>query len=191
MTSTAIDLEGFQDAVHEWFHQETGLRTVWRTQTAPQIPYPFGSLKMIAGPSPLNDFAEERQGTDDLSRPLGEEIELNTYVPCTVTISCQAFVGVPDARNPGWNAYRYLLEAMSSLFSNSVCDTLRYKGITVLEVAELQNLDEVIEDSSVSRANLDVRFGIVLTRTEYTGFIETVHIKSESLGVDRDFGVIE
>lgn len=183
-----IDLEVFQDAVHSWFSGSTGLFTVWRRQNAPQPSYPFAALQITTGPTPLAPQWEQRFSTN-LSRPLGQEVQTIVCVPCSMVVSCQAYVDTSDARDPNYSAVMYIARAQSALSLPSYLAALRADNISVISPGVVQNIDELIEDAFVSRANLDVTFGTTLTLEEYTGFIEKVHATSTNLGIDQVFGV--
>jgi hypothetical protein len=184
----SMDMAQFEDAVHDWFAEATGLETVWRQQSAPQPELPFASIKVIAGPVRTGTPIVTETALPD-PQPAGKEIEIKGIFPCSVTVSFQVFVGMPDARNPGYNARTYAVLAMTSLEMPEVRAVLWSKGISVLNVGAIQNLDVLVEAEHESRANIDVMFGIVLTREEFVGYIKTVHIESTSLGIDRDFVV--
>jgi len=182
-----IDMEAFQDAIQAWFADVTGLESIWRNQSAPQPEYPFAGLAILSGPEPSAPQWEQRFDTD-LSRPEGEEVRISVCVPCRFTISCQTYVNMPDARNPELNAAAYMIRAQSSLSLPSVLASLHAAGISVERPGTVQNLDEVIEDSFVSRAAMDVVLGATLNLEELTGYVNKVKVKSESLGIDATLG---
>lgn len=181
---TPIDMEAFQNAIQEWFAEATGLETIWRSQSAPQPEYPFAGLAITSGPAPSAPQWEQRTDTD-LNRPAGEEVRISVGIPCRFTVSCQVYVGMPDARNPAINATAYMIAAQSSLSLPSVLAALCSAGIAVERPGVVQNLDEIIEDSFVSRATMDVVLGAALNLEEFAGYIAKVKIKSDSLGVDQ------
>jgi len=184
-----MDFEAFQNAVHEWFAESTGLETIWRDQGGPQPSYPFGSLKMISGPVPDSPHWEERRDFDE-ARANGQQVRLTTGVSCQITISCQAYVGQPDARHPNYNASQYLAKAQAALSLESLqAELFRPNSIGVLSPGTVQDISELIEDAFVSRANMDVIFSAALNIEEYNTWIEKVHGTSTSLGIDQIFGL--
>jgi len=184
-----IDMEAFENAVHEWFSTNTGLMTIWRQSSSPQPERPYGSLLRVAGPVAISPHWEVRASTD-LSREAGKEIAQEACVPCRITISCQAHVAQPDGSNPNQNAEFYINKAQSSLSLPSVGVTFKAANISVLQPGEVQNLNQIVEDSFESRANIDVIFGASLSLTEYVGYIKTVQVKSTALGIDETVGDI-
>jgi len=182
-----IDIGSLQDAVHAWFSEATGLFTVWRDQSAPQPEYPFGTLQIISGPNPLSPTWEKRIETL-VGQPQGEEIKITVCNQCTFDVSCQAFVGMSEARDPSINALNFLSKAQTALNLPSVQSGFTLANIAYNRVTPVQSINEIIADSFISRANIDVTFNAVLSLAEYTGYIETVAIKSTSLGIDEEFG---
>lgn len=182
-----IDMEGFENAVHAWFEDAIGIVAVWRDMSAPQPPYPYGSLLLTTGPTPAAPQWEQRTAYG-LNRVLGKEVEVEVCIPCSFVVSCQVYVGQPCARYPGRKASTYLNAAQSSLSLPSVLEALRLAGIAVIRPGAVLNIDELIEDAWISRASMDITFGATLSLKEYTGYIERVHAKSESLGIDQTFG---
>ena len=180
-----IDMEAFQNAVHNWFSSVTGLETIWRDQSAPQPKYPYGSLRVISGPEAVAPQFEQRRDTD-LDRDEGEEVRLTECVPCRLTVSCQTYVGMPDARNPQLDAPYYMNRARGSLALESVRAELWVAKIAIERPGPVQNINEVIEDAYVSRANMDVAFAASLSVEEYTGYIAKVELESTGLGFDFD-----
>jgi hypothetical protein len=183
-----INMETFEDAVHNWFWTATGLQTIWRRQSGPQPGYPFASLMLASPPNPAAPGWEERYSTD-LGRAPGEEVEVEVVVPCQITVSCQAYVGRPDASNPNENAIYYMNKAQSALMLPSIQSALREKNIAVVRPGPVQNLGLLVEDAFESRANMDVVFGASLSLSDFVGFIERVQVVSPSFGIDEIIGL--
>ncbi len=188
VTYDPIDMESFENAVHSWFSDATGLVTVWREQSTPQPKLPFGSLLITTGPEPVAPQWEWRYDTD-LGRPAGSEVRVTSGVPCQFTVSCQTYVGQPDGKNPQVNARYYINRALGDLQKFSVLTDLHAAGVGLVRTGGILNISEVIEDAYVSRANTDVTFGATLSIEEYIGYIEKIHAISTELGIDQEFGV--
>ncbi len=191
MTAVAspINMETFENAVHEWFSTNTGLMTIWRQGSAPQPERPYGSLLRIAGPVAVSPHWEIRNSTD-LTRAAGREVAQEACVLCRITISCQAHIAQPDGSDPNQNAEFYINKAQSSLSLPSVGAVFRAANMSVLQPGEVQNLNQIVEDSFESRANIDVIFGASLSLTEYIGYIKTVQVESTEFGIDETMGDI-
>ncbi len=194
MTATGrpISMSTFRNAVHHWFKTATGIPTIWRDQSAPQPSYPFGSLLITTGPEQVSPAWEQRISFDD-GRPAGEEVEILIHVPCRFVVSCQAFVGMPEARDPDQNAVDYINRAKAALglpsfrskqYLEDDRPTFESANIAVIGPGPVLNLDELIEDAYISRANMDVAFGASLSLAEYTGYIDKAQIVSADLGID-------
>lgn len=182
-----IDMETFRDAIYTWFRDATGLETIWSQQSAPRPDYPYGTLLIMSGPTPASPTWEIRYSTD-LGRAAGTEVEEEAVVPCTFSISCQSFVGMPDGRSPDNDAELYMDRALGSLALPSVRAFLRESNISVLRPGQVNNISSIIGESFVSRAGMDVLFGASLSMIEYIGYIKTVHGTSANLGIDEVFG---
>jgi hypothetical protein len=176
-----IDMEVFEDTVHEWFSTATGLTTIWRDQSKVQPQRPFASLKIIAGPSPLSPDWEIRSNYD-AGRPAGQEIELTTCVPSRLTVSCQVMSG---SQNPTNNARFYMLKALGSLTKESTLALFRAQQIGIERNEDVQDIPELVGGEFDSRSGMDVVFGAPLNETEYNTYIEKVQIKSTALGIDE------
>lgn len=168
-----IDIKTVKDAVHLWFSGQTGLTTVWADQDAPQVGYPFAMINMIAGPTKVGGQDEIRNKTD-LGQPNGQEIQQNIVGLREFTISCQVFnrPSGEDSLLHDELAEHHLSIAQSSLDLPSVQSQLRESNVGIIGDEGITNINEVIEDSWVSRANMDVRFYTVSEISERTGFIE-------------------
>lgn len=187
--ASPINMETFEDAIHSWFVDATDLETIWGQKSAPRPSYPYARLLITSGPiaaSPAFDI----RNTTNLSRPNGQEIEQEAAVPCTFVISCQAFVDMPDGRNPTKDARFYMNKAFASLGLPSKLATLYESNISFVRSEPVRNLSSVIGSGFVERAGLDVTFGASLSLAEYVGYIKTVHATSTELGIDGTFGDI-
>jgi len=184
-----IDLEVFQDAVHEWFAAATGIETIWRQQDAPQPELPFATLLIISGPLPVSPFWAESM-TTDLNRPQGQEIEIDHCVPCKISVSCQVFVGMPDGRNPHYDAASYLRRAQAALEFLEVRELFSGFTISVARTGAMQNISAYLDEFLESRANMDVEFNALLSVKELIGYIKTVQVEAPLLGVDQEMGVV-
>lgn len=178
-----ISIENFENAVHRWFSESTGLEVIWQNQSKPRPYYPYGSLLISNGPEPVSPLWELREDTD-LDRPQGTEIETIACVHCQFVVSCQAYVDMEDANNPVWSALQYMTRAQGALSLPSWLSVLRAVGISVVNRSSILNVSEVIKDARVSRVNMDVIFGASLNAVEYAGYIAKVELKSNSLGID-------
>lgn len=183
MVDAPIDMLAFSNAIYSWFTGATGLTTIWADQSAPAPDFPYGTLKVIAGPAPSAPHHELRY-TTNLGNPAGEEVEVEAVSPCTLTVACGAIVNMPDARNPASNARQYIARAQSSLSLPSVNEALGAANIAYIDVPAITDLTRVIEDSFVSWVNMDVRFGATLSLKDYVGYIDKVQVELTGIGVD-------
>jgi len=182
-----IDFESFEDAVWTWFSESIEAEAIWVNQSAPRPDYPYGTLNIIAGPVPAGPF-EERTETD-LGRPAGQEVKQNVRVPCTLTVSCQVHVNIPDSRNPTVYARTLAARAQSRLYLPSVRALLSAANVAIQRVSPVTNISAVVNDGNVSRAGFDATFNAALSLDEYTGYIAKTHVTSNpEIGIDQVFG---
>ena len=178
-----------EDAIQGWFSAATGLTTIWRNQNAPQPPYPYAGLAIIAGPIKLGGKDEQRSSTA-LGQPPGQDVLVESVGLRTMTVSCRIYTAKEDVLDPARHARHLMSVAQSSLGRPSVIAAFSDAGLSIIEEGDVQNIDEVIEDAFLSRANMEVRFGLASNVSERTGFIEKVKASSTSLGFDDElFGV--
>jgi hypothetical protein len=116
-----------------------------------------------------------------------------------VTVSFQAYVGPPDNNNPAKNANFLISLAQGSLQLDSVRDTFKSDNIAVIEDLGITRLDQVIEDTFVSIANLDIRFLVSSSVFDTASYIKKVLVDSEfknpdgtiaSSVEDQEFGIL-
>lgn len=180
-----LDWRFFKDTIHDWISEvvrDGGIQVVWREQNAPQPSLPFIGLKIIAGPTELSQ--SWGQLTDvDLTRA-GKEIEMSTYVPAHITVSCQAFVAREYAVEEEIDAQSILAACRASLSLESVKESFASKRISFVRAEPIADLSALEETSITSIANLDIVFGLTLTVAEYVTYIQKVQVVSPQFGID-------
>ena len=194
---TAIDsplnMELFENAVHNWFFEATEIETIWANQAKTMPEYPLGVLQIIAGPVPTAGYWEVRN-TTDLSRPDGSEVAQTASIQCSFTVSCQVWVGGDDRSHPAANARFHMMRAQASLGLPSFQTALIDADVSVIRSTAIQDISSVEEDAIVSKVNMDVVFGAALNVTEYNTYIQTMHgtgtFEGTDQGIDRVFGDI-
>jgi hypothetical protein len=185
-----FDIESILNCIHDWFSGSTGLEVVWADQSAPRPEYPYGTLKLSSGPVSKADSWEERYKID-LTRPLGQEVEIEVNSPCQFTISAQTFIDGEDSINPIADARSYLLSALAALNLPMFQELFEEVNIAVVRAEAIRDLTALVGTARQSRAAMDIVFSSVLTAEEFVGYIEKAHLTSTDLGIDRTFGVGE
>ena len=181
--SQPIDMETFENTVHSWFTTATGLTAIWTNQSAPQPAKPYATLQVIAGPTQLSQHWETRTNYD-VGRDPGEEVELETGVPCRITVACQVLVGQPAARQATTNARAYMLAASAALSKQSVLDLFAAEEIAIERVESPLDIPAIVGAEFDARSSMDVIFGAALNVSEFTGYMDKVELKSPALGID-------
>jgi hypothetical protein len=178
-----IDWPAIETTLHSVINTVSGLNTIWSHQSTPNN-YPYAVLRLF-GPSKIGGPDELRYVTD-LSQPAGQEVSIEAVGLREITLSCEVFVGSPDANDAAKNARNYLAIVQSSLGLPSVLDQLRPAGLAVISEGRIENLDEGQGNEHVSRGKIEIRLMLSSSIEERTGFIKTVEISSTGLG-DANF----
>jgi hypothetical protein len=181
------------DALHDWLSGALGIATIWAEQDAEQPPYPFAVLNIVAGPTKVAGQDEQRI-TFDGGQPAGEEVGIEVAGLREITVSCQVLAAASSTTAPQDQsrvARDLLSRAQSSLVLPTVIEALRVAGLAVIEEGAVQNVSEVVEDSWIGRASMDVRFWVAASIEERTGYIKDVEVehtydKPDGTEVDAD-----
>jgi len=173
--SDPIDMEAFENTVHQWFSQASGLQTEWENQSAPQLPRPYGSLSITAGPRAVS-HSWEHQEIDSGINERGKEILVVDVVQASITVSCKVHVGRPDSRNPTYNALNYINRAEGGLHTETYHSLFRTGNIAFQNIVLKDNIPNITGAAYKSAAVLDVMFGCILKVEELTGYIATVEV---------------
>lgn len=110
---------------------------------------------------------------------LGHEVLQEVAGLRDMTISCQVYVSSPDVTDPTKHSRALMTAAQASLGLPSELARFQGVGLAIIEEGDVLNIDELIEDAFVSRANMDVRFGLASNLSERTGFIQATEISSD------------
>lgn len=190
LSTRAIDWQDVEDALHRWFVDSTDLQCViWGDQDAPQPPYPYGVITIIAGPTKIGGIDETRQEpiADPLPAAPSFPIELLKVGPREITLSCQINVGPPDDQNPSENSRTLMSAAQAALGLPSFTNPLREAGLAVIEELPIGEFNIQIADIWVSRSQMDVRFGLTSSVREESPIIETVEITAgDPFNLDKE-----
>ena len=191
--SAPINMETFENAIHQWFFEATEIETVWANTAKTMPDYPVGVLQLIAGPIPVAPQFEIRNETN-LSLEPGSEIITTACVQCTFTVSCQVWVGGDDRWHPAANARYYLAIAQAALGLPSYLAGFKASEVSVVRSAAIQDISSVQEEAIIAKANMDVTFGAALNATEYNTYIEKMAGEGTFTGssqtINREFGDI-
>lgn len=190
LSTLPIDWEDVENALHRWFSDSTDLSCViWGNQDAPQPPYPYGVITIIAGPTKVGGIDETRQEpvADPLPAAPAFPIELLKVGPREITLSCQINVGPPDDQSPANNSRSMMSAAQAALGLPSFTDPLREAGLAVIEELPIGEFNIQIADIWVSRSQMDVRFGLTSSVREESPIIETVEITAgDPFNLDKE-----
>lgn len=206
--SSPINMKTFQDAVYSWFYDATELNTAWADQSTPQPEMPFGQLR-IMGPAipdapywfesyednivyPDSDGTWGTGGWGTMgwsgasNQEIGTELKIEHSIAARITVQCQVFVGMPDARDPLANANYYMDAATSELQLQTVRSALQTYGISVFDIVRHQNTSALLPGTRDSRALADVIFKAPLNKSEYIGYFSSAHLSSDNDAIELD-----
>lgn len=160
-----------ENALQAWLKGAVGGEVIWSNQDGCQPSMPYGTLK-ISGPRQSSP-TPEILNTTNLSNPAGQEIEQTVVLHGQITVSCQVYA----RPTTGAGTARELLEqARKALFLPTQRERLRAAGLALVEAGDTQDLTALLETTWQSRAVMDVRFNVVDTASEKTGYIATVNV---------------
>lgn len=175
-----IDWQTIEDALYDWFAEQSGVPVVWADQDSPQPQaYPFGTIAIISGPNIVGASGnDELRTSTDLGQPAGEEVLQEFGGQREMTVSCQVFTKPPESFNPSVHARAIMSRVQSSLAAPSVLEAFLAAGLAVVNQGDVDDLSEAVEDTWIGRSNLDVLFGLSACSSERTGYIKTVEISA-------------
>jgi len=136
---------------------------IWRNQSEPMPPRPCVTMKITEGP--------KRTGYQDNMVYSGTGTLFNVGGQRTMTVSFQVF-GNTRIHRP--MAYQLALDLNSALSLQTVLDSLRVGGISVLTQGDPINITELEETEYEERAQFDVLFGLAQNVLDDPSAIETV-----------------
>lgn len=189
-----ISWETVENGLYEFFAACTNLPISWEDQKAPRRSYPYGTLHILSGPHVLG-MDETRVETVSSPAP----IKPGKLILCgsrEMVVSFRVFC-TPNSISPSSHARAFASVIVAALSLPIYSDILRDAGVSVRAIMPLTLPDQQIADAWVSRAVVDVRFGLSSNIEQQIDVIETVHIKAVGDGVgslpapliiDQDFG---
>lgn len=167
----ALSWTAIEDALVAWLESAAGVGAIWANQTGEQPLMPYGTLK-ITGPRQSTPTPEVANVTN-LDNPAGQEIEQTVIMRGEITVSCQVFSQVTAGAG---TARELLQQARIALFLPARRQALADAGLALVQAGDTQDLTALLETTWQSRAAMDVRFNVVDTATERTGYIATVNV---------------
>lgn len=170
-----IDFATVRKAIVDFAKSSMGLSDVaWEDQEFPKETYPYGTVKMISGPTKLFGEDEHRYSYDG-GQPAGEEVGIEVAGLREITVSFQAYA-LRQSPQGNLGVEDYLARAQSALSMPSFQEDLMAAGLSVIEEMAIRNLAFTDSQTWIARAAMDVRFGLVASVTERTGYIEKLEI---------------
>lgn len=169
----AIAWQTIENAIQAWLSAATGLACIVAEQNAPQPAVPYCTFR-IEGPT--REYADdELQSVTNLGNSVGQEIEQTAIRRRQITVHVQAFSNLQVEAGAQLPARDYLDMADAQLSLPSVHDALVAGGLTPIdETRAILNVSTVVESGWQSRAAFDVRFRLVDSVVEKTGYVDGI-----------------
>lgn len=185
--SAPIQWASIENAIYDWFTQQTLISAIWANQDAPQPKYPFATLSFISGPT-MEGALDEVLYRTDLAQQPGQEVELRVQGWRQFTLSCHVYQGPPNTHDPAQHARAILQRAQSSLGLPSVRDAFNAVNLAVVRQSDVEGLHDLSEDTWISHAVMDIIFRTTAVMAERTGYIDQISTTSTSLGITGTIG---
>lgn len=189
MVDTGINWVRIEDALYNFAREQfsrafppSDVPVIWTKQGAapPTNDPPYATLAWIGG--------AQGQGYDcetwhtDLDRGAGREVEIKHSGPRERTISLQLFAPRGDEADPN-AATNVMGRVEAGLSLETTRAKLRKSGIVVIDIGPVLDVGSLVRTQWEPRAQLDLRLRLHQSVSELTGYIKTVGIQSESLGI--------
>lgn len=171
-----IDWQPIEDAIYDWFTDNSGINAFWAAHDSPQFEYPYGTLQLISGPSTIGSYDDKVQNNGTTTVTI-EHVGIRNIVVSVQVDAC------PNPKHVINESRRLLERAQASLNLDSVCATLREANLAIVNIGDITTLDFSIDDTWISRANMDITLRLVSLVTEDVSAIDTVNIEWQDLGV--------
>lgn len=184
---TPIPWTTVENAIQAFFTAATGLVVIWGNQPIPRPAYPYGTITIISGPTPVGiDEDRVTAASPDLGIP-NPGGALSVVGNREITVSFQV-KGAAGVITPTEHARNYVGAALAAFDVPLYANPLRAAGCAVRQVTSISLPDQQVADSWFSRAVLDVRLGLASNIiNQPIDVIESVHV----LAVGDDLGTLD
>lgn len=181
--SPSFDYEEFEDTLHQLVSEASDMTSVWARQGAPQPAYPFNTLHIISGPTPVSPLWETL--SNYAPAPV-DNVEMEYRVPCEVVLEIQTRVSKADSLTPSATAQTLLSAVQAAILHTDYRNRLNAKNISIMDPGVVKNLDTMLPDNLMSWAMVEVTLGVMLSTTEYVSYIEHVDVGSDILHMNYE-----
>lgn len=183
-----IPWQTVEDALILWANTVAGFSFHWANQNAPQPSYPFGTLLITS----IRTIGIDAQpvGAAQGGKPASINSQGDRTASLSVQVSCH-----PDKVASSTQSSRAIMSAIqASLEIDDYFGPVRAAGAVVRGIGVIQNLDFVVDDRFISRAQLDISLGLASNVSVPMDVIDHAHVQSTfsppvpaSLEIDKDF----
>lgn len=185
---TPIAWTTLENAIQAFFVAASGLTVIWGNQAGPRPAYPYGTVSIISGPTPVGIDELRTVAADPPVAIPDEGGVLSAVGNRDITVSFQVF-GPAGSVAPTAHARSYAAAVVAAFELPLYGDALKLAGVAIREIIPINLPDRQVADSWQSRAAVDVRFGIVSEVSQPIHVIESVEVNAEP-GAD-DLGTLD
>ena len=177
----SISWKPIDDALFDWvlrvFPNLDRTHIQMEDQNLPQPRYPYVTFKKDSLIS--NGSQDESRETTDLTKPLGQEVAIETVSVREFTLEINAHVDEDSgSRDPDCDAFWMMTKLQANLSNLLTKERFELAGISIIEDLGVSNLSQTQNGVFFSKANLDIRFRVCFSSIELTGYIDSANVKS-------------
>jgi hypothetical protein len=163
-----------ETTLYDWFSEQVDpLPVIWGNQDAPQPNYPFATITIIAGPTPVYEF-DELRASEAL---VPEDVKLTATGQRKITVSLSIFVAPLGSLDPAVHARMIAQRVITSLAFYSIREVFRAANMSCIRQLGGLVTDSFIADTWIARAVVDLQFVIASESAETVGSIKTVRLE--------------
>lgn len=166
------DWDGVEIAVRDWVVATTGLTSVIRSsQDGPRPTAPFAEIRVdgLKAVGAVDQLVDSYDAGGDAGEEITRTVSGQRDVPVTVRCYTQSAVGSDSA-------LALLSRAQVGLALPSARDALAAAGLAPFDAGAVKAIPGVLDTRWEGRAELTVRFYLVVEASETTGYIATADV---------------
>lgn len=175
MITDPVNWQAIEDALFDWFSDQTGMSVIWGNQDSPRpSSYPYGVMFITNGPqSPANAGTDEQIINIDLNQTY-EEVEFEFGNQREMTLQLQILTGPGQSFSYANSPHAIMGRVQTSAYAPSVQEAFNTANISVLRVGDITDLSEVQDETWIGRVSMDLTVGLTSYSTERVGYIDVV-----------------
>lgn len=180
---------GIESGIRAWVVAASGIpedHVIYSTQNGPRPSAPF--IELAFGDIMPLGAVDAIEQTYDAGAVSGSEITLTTIGQRELSVVLRAYTSTTFG---GASARVLLSKLQTSLGVSSVRDTFHAAGVTCFDRGAVQTIPAVLDTRWEGRAQLILRFYVVDTASESSGYITSVELTDQSVDPEETYVVTE